>query len=110
MITGVREEDQFEIEYHNFDNPLYAEGGAAGEVTVAASPTYSRTSLPGPRGPTTTNSKTSAVGNGRSSSHVSSAVPGPMEYTYVGVTQQQASGSHELQQKDDVYESINSGD
>ena len=147
VITGAQEDDQFGVEYHNFDNPLYAEGGAAaqtvaeseyhnfdnplyaeggaGAQTVAESPTYNRTSLPGPRGPTS-NSRRSAVGNGRSSSsHVAdisstSSVPGPMEYAYVGVNQQQAAaaeGSNEasksdnrLQQDDGIYELINTDD
>ena len=89
---------------------------------MAESPTYSRTELPGPRGPTS-NSRRSAVGNGRSPSNIAdvssaSAVPGPVEYSYVGVNQQAAAAAggggggngaatgatDRLQQEDGIYE------
>ena len=112
VIAGAEEDDdQFGVDYRNFDNPLYAESR-----TVAESPTYSRTELPGPRGPTS-NSRRSAVGNGRSPSNIadvsSSAVPGPVEYSYIGVNQQAAGGggngaamgaTDRLQQEDGIYE------
>ena len=94
---------------------------------MAESPTYSRTELPGPRGPTS-NSRRSAVGNGRSSTHIAdvsststtSAVPGPVEYSYVGVNQQAAAGGEgngaatgatdRLQQEDGIYELLGKDD
>lgn len=105
VIAGAQEEDEFGVDYHNFDNPLYTDS-----QTVLGSPTYSRTELPGPRG--------SAVGNGRSSVHIAdvsstSAVPGPMEYDYVGVNHQQADGggaatsANRLRQDDGIYELLN---
>jgi hypothetical protein len=122
VIAGAEEDDQFGVDYHNFNNPLYDESR-----TVAESPTYSRTELPGPRGPTS-NSRRSAVGNGRSSTHIiadvgstgTSAVPGPVEYSYVGVNQQAAGGGgngaalatspNRLQQEDGIYELLSKDD
>ena len=117
VIAGAQEDDQFGVDYHNFDNPLYTES-----QTVVESPTYNRTELPGPRGPTS-NSRRSVVGNGRSSTHIAdvgstSAVPGPMEYTYVGVNQQQAAAggngvstsTSQFQQEEGIYELLNTDD
>ena len=117
MIAGAQEDDQFGVDYHNFDNPLYTES-----QTVVESPTYSRTELPGPRGPTN-NSRRAVAGNGRSSTHIAdvsstTAVPGPMEYAYVGVNQQQAAAegngvttsANQFQQEDGIYELLSTDD
>ena len=111
VMAGAQEDDQSGGEYHNFNNPLYAES-----QTLAESPTYDRTELPGPRG-------RSVVGNGRFSTHIAdvgstNAVPGPMEYAYVEVSQQGGDGdngavaisANHLQQEDGIYELLNKED
>ena len=104
-MAGAQEDDQSGGEYHNFDNPLYTES-----QTLAESPTYNRTELPGPRGPTITSR--SEVGNGRFSTQFpDSAVPRPMEYAYVEVSQQEgADGNGSVQQEDGIYELLNKED
>ena len=78
------------MEYHNFNNPLYTESSRKAENSP---PTYSKTSQVGPRGNQAHD--TSSTGNGSASIsqqerevlEFSSAVPGPMEYDYVSLSQ-----------------------
>ena len=113
MITrGEREEDEFDVEYHNFDNPLYAEGGAAAHVQ-GATPEYNRTVLPGPRGQTN-QSRVSAFLH--SSNDQDSNVPAPLQYAYVSVSQEvsrsnttatrESSSANHSHQQDGIYESV----
>ena len=104
-MGAEREDDSFNVEYHNFDNPLYSEGRASAE----APPTYNRTSQPGRRGGNATSKRLSGVGpemRGRD------AMPTQAGYDYISVNQvserreRAAASPGQTSDQDTVYESI----
>ena len=108
-MGAEREDDSFNVEYHNFDNPLYSEGGASTETP----PTYNRTYQPGRRGGNAASTRWSSVG---AETRGGDATPTQVGYDYITVNQvsgggggrreREAASPGQSSDQDTVYESI----
>ena len=110
ILRAAGEDESLDIEYHNFDNPLYSDGREA--TSNETPPSYDRTSQPGRR-----------RGNTRLSGVTAESDATP--YDYISVTQLQREGAAangrkehsaiagtdspgQQSQDKDIYESVNS--
>lgn len=112
MILRAAGDESLDIEYHNFDNPLYSDGREA--TSNETPPFYDRTSQPGRR-----------CGNTRLSGVTAESTSDATPYDYISVTQLQREGAAASGRKEhsaiagtdspgqqpqdkDIYESVNS--
>ena len=92
VIPGA-DPDKFQVEYHNFENPLYSEDlGAVTSTRVP--PMYSRTSQLGPRGASTDSTlRQSCDASSTDVLNTNGAGPGQVEYDYISVKKKQEGAS-----------------
>ena len=115
VITGEQEEeDEFDIEYHNFDgDPLCGEGGATAQAATPDSPKYKGPSLSGPREQTSQSRRSAFLHSSSDFDDKDSSALAPLQYALISVNQEEISGSsttatkgsaNQSQQQDGTFE------